>query len=197
MRRSFLLSTAALAGALALGCGDQPTALAPNDGTTRWAATEQRIQAARAEIIRYEFLGFPITDPDRDITLLVGFRLSDGPECVGEGSGGRGQIVITPSDVFRLVERVRQGPIELYSRFVEDLCDLTAADLVASGEGNVTTRVWARGPEVRITITFTGLVELADGGRARLLGAANYYINDATGELRVHVDKFELKPIGG
>ena len=197
MHRPSLLSIAALAATLALGCTDQPTPLAPNNRLA--SAPTTGLQAAGAENDHYEFTGLPISDPDRNFVLIVGVPLSEVPECGGTPSTlpGRGHVVITPSDVFHLVNRVRQGELRLYGRFVDNPCDLTAADLVASGEGNVTSRVWAKGAEVRIGIHVTGRVELVNGGLARLLTVANFVINEADGSVRVHVDKFELKPIGG
>jgi hypothetical protein len=76
-------------------------------------------------------------------------------------------------------------------------CDLTAADLVASGQGNVTSTVLAKGDEVQFRIYVTGKIGLEDGGTAHILVVANYVINTADGSVRLHVDKFKVTPIGG
>jgi hypothetical protein len=197
MRHSLLLSTNTLAGTLVLACGDQQSPTGPNDLSL--APAPGQIQSARAENFFFEFPGLPIFDPDRDITLIVGVPLSEVPECGGTGGTNEasGHVVITSSDIFHLIQRVRQGGLFLYGRFVENPCDLTAADLVASGQGNVTVHVWAGGSEQRIGVHVTGLVELVDGGFARILAVGNLVINTDTGAIRVIVDKFEVKPIGG
>jgi hypothetical protein len=46
-----------------------------------------------------------------------------------------------------------------------------------------------------IGIHVTGTVELTSGGLAHLLIVAKYHIED-DGSVRIHVDRFELKPIG-
>jgi hypothetical protein len=43
--------------------------------------------------------------------------------------------------------------------------------------------------------TFGGILDLAAGGRARMLGVGNI-VFDASGNLTIHEDHFDLKPIG-
>jgi hypothetical protein len=82
---------------------------------------------------------------------------------------------------------------------VESACDLisaTAPDIVARGRGNATVVILARAPSVLLGFHATGTVELTNGGLAHLLLVAKFHV-DADGTVRVHVDKFEVKPIGG
>jgi hypothetical protein len=51
MRRSLLFSTVALAGALALGCADQPTPSAPSDGSRPSFRTEQSPEGPGAFVV--------------------------------------------------------------------------------------------------------------------------------------------------
>jgi hypothetical protein len=41
-----------------------------------------------------------------------------------------------------------------------------------------------------------GIVELTSGGRARVLNTAQIHVEE-DGTVRIHVDRFEVKPIGG
>jgi hypothetical protein len=52
------------------------------------------------------------------------------------------------------------------------------------------------GSEAVIGLKMAGTVELMSGGLAHVLNAAQVHI-DEVGNVRVHVDRFELKPIGG
>jgi hypothetical protein len=199
MHRSlFLLPAAVLTGTLGLGCADQQSLTSPNEPVTAEPTTGQ-LEADRAQNFRVEFGGIPISDPDRNITLIVGIPLSEVPECGGPGApdAATQHVVITQSEILHVVNRVRQGNLELYDRFDEDGCGLTAADLVGSGKGNATVRFWVQGAETRIAINVTGQIELVDGGRADILALANVFINTETGIFSVHVDKFEVTPMGG
>jgi hypothetical protein len=118
-----------------------------------------------------------------------------GPPAIVDGDP-TGQIVLTPSGAFHQTLKVRQGTLTLYGRAPEDLCTLGASDVIARGRGNATATLLARDPSVLIGIHVTGRVELMSGGLAHLLIIAKYHIYQ-DGSFRVHVDRFELKPIGG
>lgn len=200
MRRSPLLPVAAaLVGALALGCGDQPAPAEPAGGPPRpTLRTVQNPDGPGAQVIRFDIFGIPLVDPDRGLTLTSGLPLSQVPECGGPGgpSAGTGQVVATPADVGHTVFRTRQQPLVLYGRAPENICELTEADIVASGRGNVTVMFSTLKPDVVFKGHVTGTLELTSGGRVHLVSQAVIRFQP-DGTVRVIVDKFQLKPIGG
>jgi hypothetical protein len=193
--------TAVLAGVLVLGCDDQPSPAEPASRQTS-PATEQNFDAAGAEVIRFQFGGFPIVDTDRGYVLGAGTvsLINEVPECDGTPAmvdgNPRGEVVITPSDQLHQVLRVRQGTLILYGRVPEDLCTLGPEDVIARGRGNATATLLARAPSVLIGIHVTGTMELTSGGLAHILVDAQYHVYP-DGSFALHVDHFELKPIGG
>jgi hypothetical protein len=197
-RPFFLLPTALFAGALVLGCGEQPAPSEPASAPEPTLRTEHNPDGPGAQVSRFGFGGVFYSDPVLDMVLTVGAPLSDAPECGGTGSiiGGTGLDVLTPADVEYIAGRVRQGPMVVYGRFVEDLCDLTEADVIARGQGNTTLTILSRTPTLLIGFHAAGTVELTSGGLAHLVVAFQQHI-DADGTMRVHTERFELKPIGG
>jgi hypothetical protein len=110
MRRPLLLSTAMLAGALVLGCGDQPAPAEPTGAPRPSLRTEQNPNGPGAQVIRFDTQGIILADPDRDFTLTIGVSPSEAPECGGTGelTGARVQIVSTPAEVAHTLVRARQ-----------------------------------------------------------------------------------------
>jgi hypothetical protein len=68
----FLLPTAVLAGAFALGCTDQPTPSEPADASRPSFRTEQNPEGPGAQVTRSSFQFIFINDPDRDYSLTIG-----------------------------------------------------------------------------------------------------------------------------
>ena len=191
MASSRPLPTGVLACVLALGCGDQPVPAEP-------AAALEPSLSTGAQVIRFDIFGIPLVDPDRGLALTSGLPLSQVPECGGPGgpSAGTGQVVATPADVGHIVFRTRQQPLVLYGRAPENICELTEADIIARGQGNVTVMLSTLNPDVVFKGHITGTLELTSGGRAHLVSQAVIRIQP-DGTARIIVDKFQLTPIGG
>ena len=72
MRRSFHLGPAALLGALALGCGDQPSPTTPT-GDSPSVSTDPAFARGGAGVERTTLdIGFPIFDEERGLTTVFG-----------------------------------------------------------------------------------------------------------------------------
>jgi hypothetical protein len=196
MRQSLLLSTAALAGGLGLGCGVQPSPSGPDDPISTEPAAGR--PQARAQNSFFQFPNIPISDSDRNLTLIVGVPLSQVTECGGPGAPdqSRQHVVLTPSGIEHVLNRVRQGNLELYDRFDENGCGLTPDDLAGTGTGNATVRSWEDGSVIRGALNVTGTIELLDGGRAQVHAVANFSIDLDPFTLTVHVDRLDVRPIG-
>ena len=84
----------------------------------------------------------------------------------------------------------------VYEGATEDQCELTTHPVLARGRANLHWTVKALGNgSSTLQATFGGILELTAGGRARMLGVGNVRF-DESGNLIVHEDHFELKPIG-
>jgi hypothetical protein len=203
MPRPLLLSTTMLAGALALGCGDQPAPAEPASTPQPSLRTKQDFEGQRAEVIRFPFEFFAAgPDPATGLTLTIGLAspLADVPDCGGAGpviaDGKRViQLVLTSADFVHQFIRARQATIVLYESTSPDLCDWVTAPVFARGRANVTFNVTTRNPAV-IGLKIQGIVELTSGGRAHVLNTAQIHVHE-DGTVRVHVDRFVIKPIGG
>jgi hypothetical protein len=78
MHRALLLPTAALAGALALGCADQPTPSEPAELSQPSFRTEQNPEGPGALVLRGQqgaFLTF--SDPDPGLTAIIGWTFAE------------------------------------------------------------------------------------------------------------------------
>jgi hypothetical protein len=200
MRYSLLLPTALLGSVLVLGCGEQPGPAEPANDPQPSLRTEQNPEGPGAQITRLAGQGIFINDPDRDFTLTIGAPISEAPECGGPGeiTEVNIQVVTTPAGVENAVGRVRQATMTLYGRsFTTSPCELTEADIVAEGLGNATLVISTRPSSTLVHVQATGKVELTSGGLAHLLVVSNVVTDPEGNILRVHVDRFQLKPIGG
>ena len=66
----------------------------------------------------------------------------------------------------------------------------------ATGRGNLHFTMKEPGERLDgVQATFGGILDLAAGGRARMLGVGNI-VFDRFGNLTIHEDHFTLKPIG-
>jgi hypothetical protein len=173
MRRpSLLLSVAALAGALALGCGEQQSPTAPADPPAPTFRAERFIH------LDAFVLG---GDPSNPLALQAGFDAGATPDDIcadpfNQGLNGEGQIVITPPggallhtlgrDVNLVVYEFGAGP-------VTDACQLVGAPVVGTGTGKFIETILDTGPgALAIHVTAQGIVDLVSGGQARLLATA-------------------------
>jgi len=196
-----------LAGAIVLGCGDQPDPAEPASAPPPSLRTAQHPNGPGGQVIRFPFGFFAAgPDPATGLTLTIGLvsPLADVPDCGGTGrviSDGRRviQLVFTPADFVHQFIRARQSTIVLYESTSPDLCDWTTAPVFARGRANVTFNVHARTPAgvpAVVGLKIQGIVELTSGGRAHVLNTAQVHV-DKDGTVRVHVDRFVIKPIGG
>jgi hypothetical protein len=98
MHRS-MVSTAALAGALALGCADQPAPSEPADASPPSFRTEQNPEGPGALVIRFQFgATLTLSDPESGLTALIGWTL---PELQQFCAGGEFPNRLTEFDVIR------------------------------------------------------------------------------------------------
>lgn len=141
-------------------------------------------------------------EPGRDYTVTFGLvsPVSDLIECGGSGAvfdgGGTTLIVATPSGAVHFRDKLKQATIVYYAGATEDLCELATHPVLARGRGNLRwTEQYGANGSATIHATFGGILDLAAGGRVRLLGVGNIFI-DASGNLTFRVDHFDLKPIG-
>ena len=99
MRHSLLRSTAALAGALALGCADQFKSSEPTDASPPSFRTEQNPEGPGALVIRFQFgASLTLSDPESGLTALIGWTL---PELQQFCAGGEFPNRLTEFDVIR------------------------------------------------------------------------------------------------
>lgn len=196
MRCAHLALPLALATLLACQPTDDPSA---SGDSVSPSAPVPSLGAAAFKIPLNYFL---VYDLDRGYTATIGLvsPVSDLPECGGSqpvyDGGGTEHIVETPSDAFHLRDALHQATIVLYEGATEDACELTTHPVLARGPGNLhwTEKALGNG-SFTVQATFGGILELAAGGRARLLGVGNVRL-DELGNVIVHEDHFELKPIG-
>jgi hypothetical protein len=196
MRCAYLALPLALATLFACQPTDDPSAsgdpVPPSAPAPSFGATALKIP----------FNFFFVFDPDRGYSATFGLvsPVSDAPECGGSqpvyDGGGTEQIVETPSGAFHLRDDLHQATIVLYEGATPDACELTAHPVLARGRGNLHWTVKALGNgSSTLQATFGGILELAAGGRVRMLGVGNVRF-DELGNVIVHEDHFELKPIG-
>jgi len=99
MHRWIMVSTAALAGALAPGCAEQPTPSGPTEASRPSFRTEQNPEGPGALVIRFEFgATLTLSDPESGLTALIGWTLPELQQfCAGGGFPNR----LTEFDVIR------------------------------------------------------------------------------------------------
>jgi hypothetical protein len=142
-------------------------------------------------------------DPTRNYTATFGLVSppSDLEACGGSGSevfdgGGTTRIVATPSGAVHVRDELHQATIVLYEGATDDVCELATFAVLARGSGNLHFTVKNRvNGSTSVQATFGGILDLVAGGRARMLGVGNILF-DSSGNLTIHVDHFDLKPIG-
>jgi hypothetical protein len=199
------LVAALLASTLVLGCADQP-AVTESGGISRPSLrTEQNPDGPGALVIRFAFDWFSTWDPRPGIGVTVGLLspIADTPECGGEGpvvSDGRRivQLLFTPNEHISQFARVHKATIKLYESASSDQCDWAGLPVFGEGTANVTFNFLSResdGAPAVVGLKIQGIVELTGGGRALVLNTAQAHLED-DGTPIVHVDHFEIRPIG-
>ena len=199
MRRTRLVLPLALASLLACQPADDPSA-APNPVSP---ATPAPSLGATVLKIPNDYFLILDSDPDRDYTTTFGLvsPVSDLNACGGSGpevfdGGGTTRIVATPSGAVHVRDELHQATIVFYEGATDDVCELATFPVLARGRGNLhfTVKNGVNG-STSVQATFGGILDLAAGGRARMLGVGNI-VFDQFGNLTIHEDHFELKPIG-
>ena len=150
---------------------------------------------------------FFLQDFDRDISATIGLvsavrDLGSEPDCGGSGpevydGGGVERVVATSAGSVHIRDRLQNATFVLYEGATLDVCELATHPVLARGTVNFNFNIRvSTANTVTFQVVVTGIVELTSGGRAHVLGNANFNF-DETGNLTVHVDRFEVKPIGG
>ena len=126
---------------------------------------------------------------------------SDLDACGGSGpevfdGGGTTRNVATPSGAVHVRDELHQATIVFYEGATDDVCELATHPVLARGRGNLhfTVKSGVKG-STSVQATFGGILDLAAGGRVHMLGVGNI-VFDPLGNLTIHVDHFDLKPIG-
>jgi hypothetical protein len=199
MRRTHLVLPLALTTLLACQPADDPSA-APHPV---FPATP--VPSLGATVLKIPNDYFLIFDdvPDRNYTATFGLvsPVSDLDVCGGSGpevfdGGGTTRIVATPSGAVHVRDELHQATIVFYEGATGDVCELATHPVLARGSGNLhfTVKNGANG-STSVQATFGGILDLVAGGRARMLGVGNI-VFDRFGNLTIHEDHFDLKPIG-
>jgi hypothetical protein len=177
MHRS-LIAAGALAGALALGCADQPAPTAPTGNPPVPTFRAERFPAA---------FGFQMGgDPSNPLALQAGYAADVTAEDIcadpNQALSGpqKGQDVFTPSgglhervsgrDVHLVLYQFGGGPVTAQ-------CQLVGAPVLGMGTGDFTWNFSAAGQgRVIAHLTVHGTIDLVGGGQARVLGTARVLI---------------------
>jgi len=190
-----LVSTAVLACALVLGCGDPPRSTAPSD------SYEPSLGAQKFVNISNLVIG---GDPSNPLALMIGFDAGTTPEQACDDPGGHGlnligQVIFLPEggvqlrvsgkSIYLVVLEFGGGP-------VTDVCQLNDAPIIATGTGKATFEALAPKPGAAFAahVTVQGIVDLVSGGQARVLGTARVTVLP-DGTLLFDEERVTLTPI--
>lgn len=192
--------------ALALALAALPACQSADDPSTApdpVAQTPAPDLGAAALTIPSDYLLILDEDPARNYTATVGLvsPVSDLSACGGTGpevfdGGGTTRILATPSGAVHVRDELHQATIVLYEGATGEVCELATHPVLGRGRGNLhfTVKNGVNG-STSVQATFGGILDLTAGGRARMLGVGNI-VFDAFGNLTIHEDHFDLKPIG-
>lgn len=196
MRRSIPLSTAALAGALTLGCADEES---PTGPVSHQVAPF--LQAERVLVYSPVILG---GDPGNPLAVQAGYEAGltahdicpDNGELVDPNSQGQG--VFTPPGGVVVGVSARQVNLVVYQfgqGVVSDICQLVGAPVLGTGSGKYSAQVIVSGPgAIVLHITAQGIIDLVTGGQARLLATAQVTILP-DGTLLFDQERVRLTPL--
>jgi hypothetical protein len=195
MRRSLLLSTAALAGALTLGCADQQSPTAPGDPPT------PSLRAERVLALAPVFLG---GDPRNPLAVQAGYEagLIADDICPDNGEHvdprAQGQGIFTP--VGGLIANVSAHDMSLVvyefgGGIVTDICQLVGATVLGTGSANYSFELVFTGQGTFVIhITLQGAIDLVSGGQARVNATARVTILP-DGTLLFDEERVRLTPL--
>jgi hypothetical protein len=193
--------------ALALALAALPACQSADDPSTAPDPVAQTAPApdlgAAALTIPSDYFLILDEDPSRNYTATVGLvsPVSNLSACGGTGpevfdGGGTTRILATPSGAVHVRDELHQATIVLYEGATGEVCELATHPVLGRGRGNLhfTAKNGVNG-STSVQATFGGILDLTAGGRARMLGVGNI-VFDAFGNLTIHEDHFDLKPIG-
>jgi hypothetical protein len=195
MRRSLLLPTAALAGALTLGCADQQAPTAPSDPPT------PSLRAERVLALAPVFLG---GDPSNPLAVQAGYEtgLIADDICPDNGEHvdprAQGQGIFTP--VGGLIANVSAHDMSLVvyefgGGIVTDICQLVGATVLGTGSANYSFELVFTGQGTFVIhITLQGVIDLVSGGQARVNATARVTILP-DGTLLFDEERVRLTPL--
>ena len=196
MRRSLLLPTATLAGALTLGCADQQSPTSP--GTDPLGPS---LQAERVPVFSPVLLGGDASNP---LAVQAGYEagLTADDLCPDTGEhvdpNSQGQAVFTPPGGLHINVSAHDVNLIVYDfgeGIVTDICQLVGAPVLGSGVGKYSTQLSVSGPGASILhITVHGMIDLVSGGQARVLATAQVTIL-SDGTLLLDRERVSLTPL--
>lgn len=196
MRRSHLLPTAALAGALTLGCADQqsPTDLATDPLTPS-------LRAERVPVFSPVLLG---GDPSNPLAVQAGYEARFAAQDICPDTGehvdpnSQGQAIFTPAGGVHVSVSARDVHLVVYEfgeGIVTDICQLVGAPVLGTGSGKYSTQLNVSGPgAIVLHITVQGIIDLVSGGQARVLATAQVTILP-DGTLLFDEERVKLTPL--
>ena len=196
MPRSLLLPTAALAGALTLGCADQqsPTGLLTDP-------LAPSLRAERVTVFSPVLLG---GDPGNPLAVQAGYEAGFTAEDICPDTGehvdpnAQGQGIFTPPGGVHVSVSARDINLVVYQfgeGVVTDVCQLVGAPVLGTGSGKYSTQVNVSGPSATVLqITVQGIIDLVSGGQARVLATAQVTILP-DGTLLIDKERVRLTPL--
>lgn len=195
MRPSLLLPTAALAGALTLGCADQQSPTAPSDPFA------PSLRAERVPVFSPVLLG---GDPSNPLAVQAGYEAGLTAEDICPDTGehvdpnSQGQAIFTPPGGLTISVSARDVSLVVYQfgeGIVTDICQLVEAPVLGTGPGRYSTQLVVSGPGATILhISVQGIIDLVSGGRARVLATAQVTIRP-DGTLLFDEERVRLTPL--
>jgi hypothetical protein len=201
MRRLFLWLTAAT---FVAACEPATQPAGPSDGSNP-VPPATPVPSLGATVLETPNPYFLILDEDPARNYTATFGLVSPPSdlevCGGSGpevydGGGTTRTVETPSGAFHVRDELHQATIVMYEGATGDVCELATLPVLARGTGNLHFTMKSRASgSTTIQATFGGILDLVAGGRARMLGVGNI-VFDSFGNVTIHEDHFDLKPIG-
>ena len=199
-RRLQILWLSAAAFAAACDPATQPAAAGPNPVSPATPAPSVGATVLKTPI---DYILIYDEDPTRNYTTTFGLVSppSDLDACGSSGpevfdGGGTTRIVETPSGAVHIRDQLHQATIVFYEGATDDVCELATLPVLARGSGNLHFTVKSKvNGSTSIQATFGGILDLVAGGRVRMLGVGNI-VFDSFDNLTIHVDHFDLKPIG-
>jgi hypothetical protein len=195
MPRSLLFSTITITGSLVLGCADPRSPTAPTDQPAASLSAEQ------VPVFSPVLLG---GDPGNPLAVQAGYEAGLTAEDICPDNGehvdpnSQGQAIFPPSGGFRINVSARDVSVVVYDfgdGIVTNICQLAGAPILGTGSGKYSTQFIVTGSGATVLhITLQGIIDLASGGRARVLATAQVTILP-DGTLLFDEERVRLTPV--